>query len=422
VAAAGQAIDVAAVLDRLCHRYPVGLVDAVSALEPGARISAVKNVTINEGFFQGHFPEVPLMPGVLLIESLTQAATLLLLYDGEQVCNARTVLRRVTGTKFRRQVTPGDQVTLDIAIRRRRGPMARLSAVASVGGQVAAEAELLRQLRIGRCAQRVPGLDARVLRPGAQHQHGDLQRADAGVDAGVAEGRRVDAAFEGRRAGQLEALAVGRRLQAVLAVVVQRLGVEHRVRRPVGEALEHLLRRDKAVLALRRRVQRARWRQRQVVFGRPADHRVHQHQLAQTPRREGRGLHQRMRAHAVANAHGIFCVQRFQQRRLVAAEVGPAVEAGAAAAAVAALVDRDHMVAGQLVDHLVPHPAVEASGMHHPQRRRVAAQVCPPFMASQRQAADVEVMQLRLVRHPQTSAARRLAWLMARLASSSAAS
>ena len=82
------------------------------------------------------------MPGVLLIESLTQAATLLLLYDGEQVRNARTVLRRVTGTKFRRQVTPGDQVTLDIELRRRRGPMARLSAVASVAGQVVAEAEL----------------------------------------------------------------------------------------------------------------------------------------------------------------------------------------------------------------------------------------------------------------------------------------
>ena len=141
-AATGRAMDVAAVLDRLCHRYPVGLVDAVSVFEPGRRISAVKNVTINEEFFQGHFPEAPLMPGVLLIESLTQAATLLLLCDGEQVRNARTVLRRVTGTKFRRQVTPGDQVRLDIELRRRRGPIARLSAVASVAGQIAAEAEL----------------------------------------------------------------------------------------------------------------------------------------------------------------------------------------------------------------------------------------------------------------------------------------
>ncbi len=142
MAAAGQAIDVAAVLDRLCHRYPAALVDEVSAFEPGRRISAVKNVTINEEFFQGHFPDVPLMPGVLLIESLTQAATLLLLADGEQVRAARAVLRRVTGTKFRRQVTPGDRVLLDIEVRRRRGPIVRLAAVASVAGQVAAEAEL----------------------------------------------------------------------------------------------------------------------------------------------------------------------------------------------------------------------------------------------------------------------------------------
>ena len=169
-------------------------------------------------------------------------------------------------------------------------------------------------------------------------------------------------------------------------------------------------------------MQRARRRQRLVVFGRPADHRVHQHQLAQAPWREGRGLHQRMCAHAVADADGVLHVQRLQHRRLVAAEVGPAVEAAAAAAAVASLVHRDHMVAGQLVDHLIPHPAVEAGGMHHPQRGRAATQMRPPFMAGQRQAAQLQVVQLRLVAHPQTSAASRLAWSMARLASSSAAS
>lgn len=142
MAAVGHTMDVASALDHLCHGYPAGLVDAVTSFEPGRRISAIKNVTINEDFFQGHFPEAPLMPGVLLIESLTQAATLLLLCDGEQVRNARTVLRRVTGTKFRRQVTPGDQVVLDVEVRRRRGAMVRLSAVASVAGQVATEAEL----------------------------------------------------------------------------------------------------------------------------------------------------------------------------------------------------------------------------------------------------------------------------------------
>ncbi len=142
MAAAGHEMDVASVLDRLCHRYPCGLVDVVTAFEPGRRISAIKNVSVNEDFFQGHFPETPLMPGVLLIESLTQAATILLLHDGEQVRNARTVLRRVTGTKFRRQVIPGDQVVLDVEVRRRRGAVVRLSAVASVAGQVATEAEL----------------------------------------------------------------------------------------------------------------------------------------------------------------------------------------------------------------------------------------------------------------------------------------
>jgi UDP-N-acetylglucosamine acyltransferase len=140
--AVAHAVDVASALDRLCHRYPAGLVDAVTAFEPGRRISAVKNVTVNEEYFPGHFPGVPLMPGVLMIESLSQAATVLLLHDGEQVRNARTVLRRVSETKFRRQVTPGDQVALDVEVKRRRGAVVHLSAVASVAGQVVTEAEL----------------------------------------------------------------------------------------------------------------------------------------------------------------------------------------------------------------------------------------------------------------------------------------
>jgi len=140
--ALAQTVDVASALDRLCHRYPAGLVDSVTALEPGRRISAVKNVTVNEEYFPGHFPGVPLMPGVLMIESLTQAATVLLLHDGDQVRDARTVLRRVSATKFRRQVTPGDQVALDVEIVRRRGAVVRLSAVASVAGQVVTESLL----------------------------------------------------------------------------------------------------------------------------------------------------------------------------------------------------------------------------------------------------------------------------------------
>jgi len=140
--AEAHAIDVASALDRLCHRYPAGLVDGVTAFEPGRRIAAIKNVSVNEEYFPGHFPGVPLMPGVLMIESLTQAATLLLLHDGSDLRNARTTLRRVTETKFRRQVTPGDRVTLEVEVLKRRGPMAKLSAVATVAGQVVTEAHL----------------------------------------------------------------------------------------------------------------------------------------------------------------------------------------------------------------------------------------------------------------------------------------
>ena len=92
-------LDIPLLLDRLSYRYPSLLVDAVTEHEPGSRMVAVKNVTVNEEYFQGHFPGTPLMPGVMMIESLAQVATLLLLsddsHDGDT--NARAVLRRVNG-------------------------------------------------------------------------------------------------------------------------------------------------------------------------------------------------------------------------------------------------------------------------------------------------------------------------------------
>ncbi len=142
MADSGQRMDVGSVLERLCHRYPAVLVESVSDIEPGRRLTAIKNVAVNEEFFQGHFPEAPIMPGVLLIEALTQAATVLLLSEADEALNARTELRRVTRGKFRRQVTPGDRVTLDVEIRRRRGPMVWVAGRASVDGQLAAEAVL----------------------------------------------------------------------------------------------------------------------------------------------------------------------------------------------------------------------------------------------------------------------------------------
>ena len=104
---------------------------------------AVKNVTVNEEYFQGHFPGTPLMPGVVMIEALVQVATLLLLQEEAGTGNARAVLRGVNNAKFRRQVLPGDRLTLEVTMVRRRTHLAIVHGVASVGGQVVAEAELL---------------------------------------------------------------------------------------------------------------------------------------------------------------------------------------------------------------------------------------------------------------------------------------
>jgi UDP-N-acetylglucosamine acyltransferase len=136
-------INIPIVLDRLCHRFPSLLVDAITEYESGKRLVAVKNVTVNEEFFQGHFPGVPLMPGVLMLESLSQVAAILLLQREEAPPNARVYLRGINGAKFRRQVVPGDQLRLEITLGAKRTSLARAQAVAYVGDQVVAEAELL---------------------------------------------------------------------------------------------------------------------------------------------------------------------------------------------------------------------------------------------------------------------------------------
>jgi UDP-N-acetylglucosamine acyltransferase len=137
-------VNIAPALDRLAFRYPSVLVDGVTSHEPGRRIVAVKNVTVSEDFFQGHFPGLPLMPGVLMIESLTQVATLLLLpsEDGHDD-GRRAWLRGVDNAKFRRQVVPGDRLELEVTLGRRRGQIARATAVAYVDRQVVAEAVLV---------------------------------------------------------------------------------------------------------------------------------------------------------------------------------------------------------------------------------------------------------------------------------------
>jgi UDP-N-acetylglucosamine acyltransferase len=133
-------------IDRLCYRYPSALVDAVTEHEPGKRLVAVKNVTVNEDFFQGHFPGTPLMPGVLMIETLAQVATLLLVQGADGRPTGHAYLRGVDDAKFRRQVVPGDRLRLEVTVGARRRTLARAHAVASIGDSVVAEAELVMAL------------------------------------------------------------------------------------------------------------------------------------------------------------------------------------------------------------------------------------------------------------------------------------
>ena len=140
-------IDIPVLLDRLCYRYPSLLVDAITEHEPGRRLVAVKNVTVNEEFFQGHFPGAPLMPGVLMLETLTQVAAILLVQREDARPNQRVYLRGVNDAKFRRQVVPGDRLRLEVSLGAQRSGLARAQASAFVDDQVVAEAQLLLGIR-----------------------------------------------------------------------------------------------------------------------------------------------------------------------------------------------------------------------------------------------------------------------------------
>jgi UDP-N-acetylglucosamine acyltransferase len=143
--------NIPALLDRLCYRYPSLLVDSIVEHEPGRRLVAIKNVTVNEEFFQGHFPGAPLLPAVLMLESLTQVAAILLL-ERDGAPNARIYLRGVNDAKFRRQVVPGDRLRLEITLGKRRAAIARAQASAFVDDQIVAECELLLGVRPDRTA------------------------------------------------------------------------------------------------------------------------------------------------------------------------------------------------------------------------------------------------------------------------------
>lgn len=142
-------LDIHAILKQLPHRYPFILVDRVLALEKGKSIQAIKNVTINEPFFQGHFPTRPVMPGVLILESMAQAAGLLAFDTLGQAPDENSVyyFAGIDGARFKRPVEPGDQLVLDVTLERSKAGIFKFKGVARVAGEVVAEAELMCTMR-----------------------------------------------------------------------------------------------------------------------------------------------------------------------------------------------------------------------------------------------------------------------------------
>ena len=142
-------MDIQGILKQLPHRYPFLLVDRVQELERNTRIRAIKNVTFNEPFFTGHFPGRPVMPCVLILEALAQAAGLLAFDAMGQVPDENNIYYFVgiDSARFKRPVVPGDQLVLEITIDRVRGGIWKFKGVASVDGEVAAEAELMCTMR-----------------------------------------------------------------------------------------------------------------------------------------------------------------------------------------------------------------------------------------------------------------------------------
>ena len=139
-------IDIRGILDRIPHRYPFVLVDRVIEVVPRQRIVAIKNVTINEPFFPGHFPGAPVMPGVLILESLAQAGAVLLLDEVPDRGTSLVYFAGIDGARFRRPVVPGDQLRLSMEVVKMRSRTCKMRGEATVDGELVAEAEIMSSL------------------------------------------------------------------------------------------------------------------------------------------------------------------------------------------------------------------------------------------------------------------------------------
>lgn len=142
-------MDIHEILDYLPHRYPMLLVDRVLEVVPGERIVALKNVSINEPFFPGHYPHHPVMPGVLVIEALAQTAAILSFktLGGKPDDKSVYYFVGIDGARFKRPVSPGDQLIFEVSILANKRGIWKFAAQAKVSGQIAAEAELMCTVR-----------------------------------------------------------------------------------------------------------------------------------------------------------------------------------------------------------------------------------------------------------------------------------
>ncbi|QHE76335.1 3-hydroxyacyl-ACP dehydratase FabZ [Hydrogenophaga sp. PBL-H3] len=142
-------MDIHQILKQLPHRYPFLLVDRVLELDKGKSIKALKNVTINEPFFVGHFPHRPVMPGVLMLEAMAQVAALLAFDTLGVTPDDKTVyyFAGIDGARFKRPVEPGDQLVMDVTLDRMKAGIFKFKGITRVGEQVACEAELMCTMR-----------------------------------------------------------------------------------------------------------------------------------------------------------------------------------------------------------------------------------------------------------------------------------
>ncbi len=143
--------DILAIMDRLPHRFPFLLIDRILELVPGKKVVAIKNVTINEPFFQGHFPNEPVMPGVLIVEAMAQAGAVLVLDPVDKEKRDRMVFyfSAMDRVRFRKKVVPGDQLILEVELLRKRSTAAKMTGIARVDGTRVAEAELMAAIGYG---------------------------------------------------------------------------------------------------------------------------------------------------------------------------------------------------------------------------------------------------------------------------------